>query len=136
LVTSYSDVVSFLKSSETDPVIRLVLITIWVETEYRSVVRYLSGWGPNGEHNAPITAESKIIDLMRQLRLIQRSDSSMIAIGAVPEFRSVTRSLSRWGPNGEPNVPIVTESEVVDSLKLIWRLDSSMIAIGLWLEYR
>jgi hypothetical protein len=65
------------------------------------------------------------------LRLIQQSDSSMIAIGAVLEFRSVTRSLSRWGPNGEPNVPIATESEVVDSLKLIWRLDSSMIAIGL-----
>jgi hypothetical protein len=42
LVTSCSDVVAFLKSSEIDPVIRLVLIAIGVEPEYISLARSLS----------------------------------------------------------------------------------------------
>jgi hypothetical protein len=29
----------------------------------------------------------------------------MIAIGVEPEYRSVVRSLSGWGPKGEPNAP-------------------------------
>jgi hypothetical protein len=42
----------------------------------------------------------------------------MIAIRVEPEYRSIARSLSGWGPKGEPNAPITAESEVVDSLKL------------------
>jgi hypothetical protein len=43
----------------------------------------------------------------------------LIAIGIEPEYRSVTRSLSAWGPKGEPNSLIVIESEVVDFLRLL-----------------
>jgi hypothetical protein len=43
----------------------------------------------------------------------------MLAIGVEPEYRSVTRSLSGWGPKEEPNAPIATESEVVDFLRLL-----------------
>jgi hypothetical protein len=84
LVTSYSDVVAFLKLSETDPAIGLVLIAIGVEPEYRSVSRSLSGWGPKGESNAPIVVESKMADLLRLLKLIWQPDSSIIAIRVEP----------------------------------------------------
>jgi hypothetical protein len=72
-------------------------------------------------------------DLLRLLKLIWQPDLSMLAIGVEPEYRSVTRSLSGWGPKGEHNAPIATESEVTDFLrllKLIRRSDSSMIAIA------
>jgi hypothetical protein len=108
-----------LKSSRTDLAIGLVLIAIGVEPEYKSVSRSLSGWGPKGELNAPITAESEMTDLLRLLKLIWQSDLCMLAIGVEPEYRSVTRSLYRWGPKGEPNAPIVTESEVTDFLRLL-----------------
>jgi hypothetical protein len=117
LITSCCDVVIFLKFSETDPAIRLVLITIGVELEYRSVTRSLSRWGPRGEPDAPIAAESELTDLLRQLKLTPRSDSSMIAIRVESEYRSVARSLSRWGPKGESNAPITAESEIVDFLR-------------------
>jgi hypothetical protein len=48
-----SDIVDFLKSSITDPVIGLILIAIRVEPEYRSVSISLSGWSPKGEPDAP-----------------------------------------------------------------------------------
>jgi hypothetical protein len=80
LVTSCSDVVDFLKSSKTDPVIGLVLIAIGVDPEYRSVSRSLFRWGPKGEPNTPIAAESEVTNFFRLLKLIWRSDSSMIAI--------------------------------------------------------
>jgi hypothetical protein len=80
LITSYSDVVAFLKSSEIDPVIRLILIDIGVETEYISVVRTLSRRGPKGELNASIVTESEITNFLL-LKLIRRPDSFMIAIG-------------------------------------------------------
>jgi hypothetical protein len=108
-----------LKSSETDLAIGLILIAIGLESEYRSVARSLSGWGPTGESNALIAAESEVTNFFRLLKLIWRSDSSIIAIGVKPEYRSVAKFLSRWGPNGEPNAPITAESEVADSLKLI-----------------
>jgi hypothetical protein len=108
-----------LKSSRTDLVIRLVLIAIRVETEYRSASRSLSGWGPKGESNAPITTESEITDLLRLLKLIWQLDLSMLAIGVEPEYRSVTISLYGWGPKGEPNAPITAESEVADFLRLL-----------------
>jgi hypothetical protein len=122
-----------LKSYRTDTAIRLILIAIEVEPEYRSVSRSLSGWGPKGEPNAPIAAESEMTDLLRLLKLIWQSDMSMLAIGVETEYRYVTKSLSGWGPKGEPNALITTESEVANFmrlLKLIWRLDSSMIAIA------
>jgi hypothetical protein len=127
-----SDVVDFLKSSRTDLAIELVLIAIRVEPEYRYVSRSLFGWGPKGEPNASIAAESEMTDLLKLLKLIWQPDMSMLAIGVELEYRYVTRSLSRWGPKGESNAPITAESEVADFLrllKLIWWSDSSMIAI-------
>jgi hypothetical protein len=50
--------------------IGLILIAIGVEPEYRSVSKSLSGCGPKGESNAPIAAESEMIDLLRLLKLI------------------------------------------------------------------
>jgi hypothetical protein len=99
--------------------IGLVLIAIGVEPEYRSVSISLSGWGPKGEPNAPIAAESEMTDLLRLLKLIWQSDLSILAIRVEPEYRSVTRSLSGWGPKGEPNAPIAAKGEVVDFLRLL-----------------
>jgi hypothetical protein len=79
------------------------LIVIGVEAECRSVARSLSARGPKGELDALIATESE--NFVRRLKLIWRSDSSMIAIGVEPEYRSVVRSLSGWGPKGEPNAP-------------------------------
>jgi hypothetical protein len=81
-----SDVVDFLKSSRTDPTIGLILIAIGVEAEYRSISRSLSGLGPKGEPNAPITAESKMTDLLWLLKLIWQIDLSMLAIGVKLEY--------------------------------------------------
>jgi hypothetical protein len=105
--------------SRTDLAIGLVLITIVVEPKYRSVSRPLSGWGSKGELNAPITAESEMTDLLRLLKLFWQSDMSILAIGVEREYRSVTRSISEWGPKGEPNAPITTESEVTYFLRLL-----------------
>jgi hypothetical protein len=61
------------------------------------------------------------------------------AIRVEPEYRSVSRSLSEWGPKGESNAPIITESEMMDLLrllKLIWQPDLSMLAIEVEPEYR
>jgi hypothetical protein len=98
-------------------VTELVLIAIGVETEYRSVSRSLSGWGPKEEPNAPITAESEMTNLLRLLKLIWQPDSSMLAIEVEPGYRYVTRSLSRCGPKGELNAPIIAESEVMNFLR-------------------
>jgi hypothetical protein len=151
-----SDVVDFLKSSRTDPTIGLILIAIGVESEYRSVFRSLSGWSLKVESNAVkseyrfvfrslsgwslklesnalIVAESDMTNLLRLLKLIWQPDLSMLAIGIESEYRSVSRSLSGWGPKGEHNAPIADKSKVADFLgllKLIWRSDSSMIAIA------
>jgi hypothetical protein len=95
------------------------LIAIGVEAEYRFVSRSLSGWSPKGEPNAPIAAESEMTDLLRLLKLIWQPDLSMLAIGVEPEYKSVTRSLSGWGPKGEPNAPIAAKSKVVDFLRLL-----------------
>jgi hypothetical protein len=80
------------------PTTRLILIAIGVEPEYRSISRSLSGLGPKGESNALIAVESDMMDLLRLLKLIWQSDLSMLAIGVEPEYISVTRSLSEWGP--------------------------------------
>jgi hypothetical protein len=93
------------------------LITIEVDPECRFVARSLSGRGPKGESDTPITVESEITDLLRRLELIRRSDSSMLAIGVELDYRSITRSLSGWGPKGELNSPIATESKVMDFLR-------------------
>jgi hypothetical protein len=63
------------------PAIELVLIAIGVESEYRSISRSLSRWGPKGEPNAPIATESEMTDLLRLLKLIWQSDLSMLPIG-------------------------------------------------------
>jgi hypothetical protein len=62
-----------------------------------------------------------------------------IAIVVEPDYRSVSISLSRWGPKGESNAPIATESEMTDLLrllKLIWQSDMSMFSIGVEPDYR
>jgi hypothetical protein len=43
----------------------------------------------------------------------------MIDIGVESEYRSVGRSISGWGPKGDPNAPIAVGSEVTDFLR--WR---------------
>jgi hypothetical protein len=88
-----------------------------VEPKYRSLARSLFGWGPKGESDASIITESEIEDLVRRLKLIRRSDSSMITIGVKTEYRSIGRSLSRWGPKGEPNAQIAARSDVADFLR-------------------
>jgi hypothetical protein len=63
----------------------------------------------------------------------------LIAIGVEPEYRFVSRSLSVWGPKGEPNASITIESEMTDLLRLLkplWQPDLSMLAIGVEPEYR
>jgi hypothetical protein len=59
-----------LKLSRTDSMIKLILIAIRVELEYRSIFRSPSEWSPKGEPNAPIAAESEMMDLLRLLKLI------------------------------------------------------------------
>jgi hypothetical protein len=125
LVTSCSDIVALLKSSKTDSMVRLVLIAIGVEPEYKSVSKSLSGWGAKGESDAPIIAESKIADFLRWLKLIWRSNSSMISIVIEPEYESISRSLFRCGPKGEPNAPIA------DSLKRLTMIRSCSYYFGL-----
>jgi hypothetical protein len=130
-----SDVVDFLKSSRTDPAIRLVLISIRVETEYRSISRSLSGWGPKGEPNTPITAKSKMTDLLRLLKLIWQPDLSMLAIGVETEYRSVTTSLSGWASKGEPNAPIVVTPRCYRS-NYSTSTVASTVFIQRWLQYK
>jgi hypothetical protein len=110
-------VAALLKSSEIDPAIRLILIAIGIEPEYRYVARSLSRQGSKEEPNALIIAKSEVMNFFRLLKLIRRLDSSMIAIGVELEYRSVARSLSGRGPKGEPNALITAESEVVDFLR-------------------
>jgi hypothetical protein len=64
LVTFCNYVVAFLKLSETDPTIGLILIAIEIEACYRSVARSLSERGPKGEPNALIVAESEVTDFL------------------------------------------------------------------------
>jgi hypothetical protein len=45
----------------------LSMLAIGVEQEYRFVTRSLSGWGHKGESNAPIAAESEVMDFLRLL---------------------------------------------------------------------
>jgi hypothetical protein len=79
---------------QSHTVIGLVLIAIRVEPEYRYISRSLSGWGPKGETNALIVADSEMTDLLRLLKLIWQPDLSMLAIGVEPQYRIVSRSLS------------------------------------------
>jgi hypothetical protein len=43
----------------------------------------------------------------------------LIAIRVEPEYRSVSKSLSGWGPKEELNAPITAESEITDLLRLL-----------------
>jgi hypothetical protein len=63
----------------------------------------------------------------------------LIAIGVETEYRSISISLSGWGPKGEPNAPIAVESKMMNLLsllKLIYQPDLSMLAIEVESEYR
>jgi hypothetical protein len=90
------------------------LIAIGAEPECRSIARSLSGRGPKGEPDAPITAEREIADLLMSLKLIRRSELSMLTIEVELEYRSVATSLSGWGPKRELNALIIAESKVTD----------------------
>jgi hypothetical protein len=93
------------------------MLAIEIEGEYRSVARSLSGWGPKGEPSDSITAGSEVVDFLRMLKLILQLDSSISAIEVEPEYRSISRSLSRWGSKGESNALITTERETTDFLR-------------------
>jgi hypothetical protein len=41
----------------------------------------------------------------------------MFATRVEPEYRSIARPLSGWGPKGEPNTSIAAESEVAGFLR-------------------
>jgi hypothetical protein len=41
----------------------------------------------------------------------------MLAIRVEPEYISIARSLSRWGPKGESDALIIAESEITDFLR-------------------
>jgi hypothetical protein len=41
----------------------------------------------------------------------------MLAIGVEIEYRYICRSLSRCGPKGEPDAPIIAKSEVIYFLR-------------------
>jgi hypothetical protein len=43
----------------------------------------------------------------------------LIAIGVELEYRSISISLSGWGPKQEPNALIIAESEMTDLLRLL-----------------
>jgi hypothetical protein len=90
------------------------MLAIRVELEYIFVARSLSEWVPKGELNVPIAAESEIMDSLKLLTMNQWSDSSMLAIRVELEYRSIARSLSGWGSNGELNAPITAGNEVTD----------------------
>jgi hypothetical protein len=108
------------------------ILSIGVEPEYRYVTRSFSGLGPKGELNAPIAAESEVTDFLRLLKLIWRSDSSMIAIATGSEDTDFLRLLKLIWRSDLSIIAIAARSEVTDFLrllKLIWRLDSSMISI-------
>jgi hypothetical protein len=93
------------------------MLAIGIEPKYRSISRSLSGWSPKGESNASIAAGSEVADFLRRLKLIRRSDSSMLAIEIELEYRFVARSLFGWGHKRELNAPIVAKSEDVDLLR-------------------
>jgi hypothetical protein len=103
------------------------MIAIGVEPECRSVPRSISRWGSKGEPDALIAAESEITNLLMRLKLIRRSDLSMIAIGVETYYRFVAISLSKYGSKGEFNAPITIESEVTDFFEAI----KTGLAIGL-----
>jgi hypothetical protein len=90
------------------------MLAIRVELEYIFVARSLSEWVPKGELNVPIAAESEITDSLKLLTMNQWSDSSMLAIRVELEYRSIARSLSGWGSNGELNALITAGNEVTD----------------------
>jgi hypothetical protein len=46
------------------------MLAIGVELEYKSITRSLFGWGPKGESNAPIAAESEVADFLMLFKLI------------------------------------------------------------------
>jgi hypothetical protein len=52
----------------------------------------------------------------------------MLAIGVESEYISIARSLYGWGPKGELNATITTESEVTDFLR---RRHSCIYSFGL-----
>jgi hypothetical protein len=114
------------------------MIAIGVEPDYISVAILLSGWGPKGKLNTPITTGSEVMDFLRLLKLIRWSDSSMIAIGVELDYRSVGRSLSGWGTKGEPNAwsPLGARSRIFwggDTLVVV--LSACYETLEFWIEY-
>jgi hypothetical protein len=41
----------------------------------------------------------------------------LIAIGVEPYYRYIARSLSGWGPKGEPDASIAAECEIMNLLR-------------------
>jgi hypothetical protein len=60
-----------------------------------------------------------MMDLLRLLKLIWQPDMSMLAIGVETEYRSVTRTLSGWGPKGERGHEFLETVEVDLMIRLV-----------------
>jgi hypothetical protein len=69
-ITAESEVTNFFRLLKLIRRSDSPMIAIGVELEYRSIVISLSKWGPNGEHNDPIAAESEVTDSLKLLKLI------------------------------------------------------------------
>jgi hypothetical protein len=88
-----------------------------VEPKYRSVVRSIFGGVHEGELYALITSCSDAIAFLKSFETDLAIEVILIAIGVEPEYRSVYRSISRWGSKGDHNTPIAVESEMANLLR-------------------
>jgi hypothetical protein len=69
-ITAESEMTDLLRLLKLIWQLDLSMLAIGIATEYRSVTRSLFGWGPKGEPNALIAAESEVADFLRLLQLI------------------------------------------------------------------
>jgi hypothetical protein len=60
-----------------------------------------------------------VVDLLKSSGTDPAIGLVSVAIGVEAEYRSVSKSLSGWGPKREPNAPIVAESEMTNLLSLL-----------------
>jgi hypothetical protein len=71
LIAAESEVTNFFRSLKLIRRSVSSVIAIEVESEYRSVAKYLSGWGPKGEHNALIVTKNEVMNFFSLLKLIR-----------------------------------------------------------------
>jgi hypothetical protein len=64
-----------------------------------------------------ITSCSDVVAFLKSYKTDLTIGLILIAIGVETEYIFVSISLSEWGPKGESNAPIITESEMTDLLR-------------------